>query len=119
MSAVSPAAKTLLRAALAALLIVAAPVSAQRLFKYQDENGVWVFTDRQPGAAQRYEERKIERSFEQPEVRLFQRPFEGDLALIAQNTYFAPIQLAYRLVQMDNVASSTLRDAFEVLPPRS
>jgi murein DD-endopeptidase MepM/ murein hydrolase activator NlpD len=112
--------KTNVRAAFVALLIVAAPVAlAQRLFKYQDANGVWVFTDRQPEAAQQYEESQLERRFEQPEVRLFQRPLEGDLALIAQNTYFGPIQLAYRLAQMENVANSTPRDGFKVLPPRS
>ena len=89
------------------------------MFKYQDANGVWVFTDRQPDAAQQYEETQLERSFEQPEVRLFQRPFEGDIELVAQNTYFAPIQLAFRLAQMENVADSTPRDGFKVLPPRS
>ena len=111
--------KTNVRAALVALLIVAAPASAQRLFKYQDANGVWVFTDRQPDSAQRYEESQLERSFEPPEVRLFQRPFEGDIALIAQNTYYAPIQLAFRLAQIENVADRTPRDGFKVLPPRS
>jgi len=120
MNSVSPLAISAFRAAIAALLIVVAPVApAQRLFKYQDANGVWVFTDRQPDTAQQYEESKLERSFEQPEVRLFQRPFEGDIELVAQNTYFAPIQLAFRLAQMENVADSTPRDGFKVLPPRS
>jgi murein DD-endopeptidase MepM/ murein hydrolase activator NlpD len=120
MSAGSPLAQSTLRAALAALLIVAAPTAmAQRVFKYQDANGVWVFTDRQPDAAQQYEQTELERSFEQPEVRLFQRPFEGDIELVAQNTYFAPIQLAFRLAAMENVAESTPHDGFKVLPPRS
>ena len=117
MTAVQRTATTTLCAAFAALLIAAA--HAQRVFKYQDANGVWVFTDRQPDAAQRYEEAKLERSFEQPEVRLFQRPFEGDIELVAQNTYFAPIQLAFRLAEMENVAESTPQDGFKVLPPRS
>lgn len=120
MSAGSPLALRTLRAALAALLIAAAPAAlAQRVFKYQDANGVWVFTDRQPDAAQQYEQTELERSFEQPEVRLFQRPFEDDIELVAQNTYFAPIQLAFRLARMENVAESTPHDGFKVLPPRS
>ena len=120
MSAASPLAIGTLRAVLAALLIAAAPAAlAQRVFKYQDANGVWVFTDRQPDAAQQYEESELERSFEQPEVRLFQRPFEGDIELVAQNTYFAPIQLAFRLAGMENVAEDTPHDGFKVLPPRS
>jgi len=120
MSAGSPLTQSTLRAAVAALLMAAAPTAlAQRVFKYQDANGVWVFTDRQPDAAQQYEQTELERSFEQPEVRLFQRPFEGDIELVAQNTYFAPIQLAFRLAAMENVAESTPRDGFKVLPPRS
>jgi murein DD-endopeptidase MepM/ murein hydrolase activator NlpD len=120
-SATSPTAKTRIRAALATLLIAAAPAApAQRLFKYQDANGTWVFTDRQPDTEQRYEAQTIERSFEQPEVRLFERTgSSGDIALVAQNTFYAPIQLAFRLTQMENVAASTPRDGFKVLPPRS
>lgn len=107
-------------AVLAALLLVTAPAAqAQRLFKYQDANGTWVFTDRQPETAQRYESQTIERTFERPEVRLFQRPAGADVALFAQNTFFAPIQLAYRIKTMENVSPDTPRDGFKVLPPRS
>jgi murein DD-endopeptidase MepM/ murein hydrolase activator NlpD len=120
-SVTSPRAKTAIGAAFAALLVVVTPAAeAQRLFKYQDANGVWVFTDRQPEAEQEYEAQAIERTFEQPEVRLFEQTGSGgEIALVAQNTFYAPIQLAYRLTQMENVAASTPRDGFKVLPPRS
>ena len=44
--------------------------AAQKLYRYQDANGVWVYTDRQPGGEQRYQEQQVERRFEKPEVRL-------------------------------------------------
>lgn len=121
MSVTSPTANNRIGVALAALIVAAAPAAqAQRLFKYQDANGTWVFTDRQPETEQRYEAQTIERTFERPEVRLFEQTGSGgDIALIAQNTFYAPIQLAFRLTQMENVAASTPRDGFKVLPPRS
>lgn len=104
--------------ALAAFALVST-AEAQKLFKYKDANGVWVYTDRQPESAQPYEQSKLTKRFEPPEVRLFQRTGDAGIALIAQNTFYAPIQLAYRLSQMANVAPSTPRDGYKMLPPRS
>jgi murein DD-endopeptidase MepM/ murein hydrolase activator NlpD len=104
--------------ALAAASVVR-PADAQKLFKYKDANGVSVYTDRQPDAAQPYEQTTLQRRFDPPGVRLFQREDEAGVALIAKNTFFAPIQLAYRLSQMKNVAASTPREGLTVLPPRS
>jgi murein DD-endopeptidase MepM/ murein hydrolase activator NlpD len=105
---------------LSALALLGAPAaSAQRLFKYRDANGVWVFTDRQPGANQPYEQTALQRRFEPPEVRLFQRSTENGIGLVAQNTFFAPIQLAFRLSETQNMASSTPREGLIVLPARS
>ena len=107
----------LLLVALASLRVPAA--QAQSLFKYRDANGVWVFTDRQPNADQPYEQTALARRFEPPEVRLYQRSMENGIGLVAQNTFFAPVQLAFRLSQMENVASGTPEDGMIVLPARS
>ena len=98
----------------------AAPVvSAQKLYRYRDAYGVWVYTDRQPAAEQVYEEQNVERRFEKPEIVLFERSTRSGLALIAQNTYYAPVQLGYRLTPIANVAADTPRSGVVVLPPRS
>jgi murein DD-endopeptidase MepM/ murein hydrolase activator NlpD len=102
-----------------AALAVFQTAAAQKLFKYKDANGVWVYTDRQPDAAQPYELTKLAKRFEPPEVQLFEREDDAGLALYAKNTFFAPIQLAYRLSQLQNVAVNTPRDGMTVLPPRS
>jgi len=115
-----PAVVRVLGASLAlASLVLASAAEGQKLFKYQDANGVWVYTDRQPDSAQPYEQSKLTKRFEPPEVRLFQRTDDGGIALIAQNTFYAPIQLAYRLSQMQNVSSRTPHDGYKTLPPRS
>ena len=115
-----PAVVRALGASLAlASLLLATAAEGQKLFKYKDADGVWVYTDRQPDTAQPYEQSKLTKRFEPPEVRLFQRTGDAGISLIAQNTFYAPIQLAYRLSQMQNVSSSTPRDGFKTLPPRS
>jgi len=120
MSVVIPLAKALLRfAAFVAVVVAAGPAVAQKLYRYQDANGVWVFTDRQPGGEQTYQESQVERRFVQQEVNLLQRSLPGGVALFAQNTYFAPIQLAFRLTPIENVAQETPRSGLKVLPPRS
>lgn len=105
--------------ALSLSLLVAPVANAQKLYRFQDANGVWVYTDRQPGGEQRYEEQQLERRFVQPEVRLYQRSDSDGVAIIAENTYFSPVQLAFRINAIENVATNTPRRGVEVLPPRS
>lgn len=98
---------------------VASPAAAQKLYRYKDENGVSVYTDRRPGGEQTFQEQQVERRFEKPEVRLLQRSARTGVTLVAQNTYFAPIQLAFRLQPVENVSADTPRAGLKVLPPRS
>lgn len=105
-----------------ALLIsasIAAAASAQTLYRYTDENGVAVFTDRRPGGEQAFQQEQVERRFEKAEVRLLERSARAGVTLYAQNTYFAPVQLAFRLNPLENVSAATPRRGLVVLPPRS
>jgi murein DD-endopeptidase MepM/ murein hydrolase activator NlpD len=108
-------------AACAALLalIAIAPVAAQTMYRYKDANGVWVYTDRKPGAGQEYQQQQIERRFERPQVNLLQRAGQNGVALIAQNTYYSPVQIAFRLRPIENVSPDTRRSGLATLPPRS
>jgi murein DD-endopeptidase MepM/ murein hydrolase activator NlpD len=106
-------------AALLALATVAQVASAQKLYRYRDANGVWVYTDRQPGEEQQFEEQQLERRFEKAEVRLYERADARGVALIAQNTYYAPVHVAFRLRPIENVSADTRRSGLSVLPPRS
>ena len=103
----------------AVLVLVATPSAAQKLFKYQDANGVWVYTDRRPESGQVFEETQVERTFEKPEVRLFQRAFDTGVALIAQNTFFAPVQIVFRLAATDNVADDAPLEGWRTVPARA
>jgi murein DD-endopeptidase MepM/ murein hydrolase activator NlpD len=112
-------AKSFVWLALIAAVAMAASAGAQTMYRYKDANGVWVYTDRKPGGEQEYQEEKIERRFEKPEVRLFQQGRSDGVALIAQNTYYGPVQIAFRLKPIENVSLQTKRSGLAVLPPRS
>lgn len=110
------------RALLCAVVVTAAlpvPASAQKLYRYRDASGVWVYTDRQPEAGQAYQTEKIHRRFEKPEVRLYERSAASGVSLIAQSTYFGPVQIGFRLTPIENVSADTRLDGLMVLPPRS
>jgi murein DD-endopeptidase MepM/ murein hydrolase activator NlpD len=104
---------------LLAAVVVAPAAVAQQMYRYKDADGVWVYTDRRPGGEQAFEEQRVERRFEKPEIRLLERSSRGGVALIAQNTYFAPIQIAFRLQGIENMSPDTPRTGLKVLPPRS
>jgi murein DD-endopeptidase MepM/ murein hydrolase activator NlpD len=109
-------------AACAALLVLAAVAqvaSAQTMYRYKDANGVWVFTDRKPGAELEFEQQQIERRFEKPAVNLLQRSEQSGVALIAQNTFFGPVQIAFRVHPIENVSPQTRRSGLATLPARS
>ena len=47
--------KLALAAVGAAVLLCGATAAAQKLYKYKDANGVWVYTDRRPESGQAYD----------------------------------------------------------------
>jgi murein DD-endopeptidase MepM/ murein hydrolase activator NlpD len=105
-------------AALALVLAAAHPAAAQKMFTYRDANGVLVYTDRQPASDQQYATTNVERTFEKPEVRLAQRSTPEGVTLFARNTYYAPVQLLYRITRAENVAARTPREGLHMLPAR-
>jgi murein DD-endopeptidase MepM/ murein hydrolase activator NlpD len=115
----APVTRSLVCCALLTVVATAPVANAQKLYRYRDASGVWVYTDRQPSAEQQYEEDRVERRFEKPEIRLLERSSRAGVALIAQNTYFAPIQIGYRLTAVENMSADTPRTGLTVLPPRS
>jgi murein DD-endopeptidase MepM/ murein hydrolase activator NlpD len=106
-------------AVLAVAVCAPRPAAAQKVFKYRDANGVLVLTDRQPAGGQAFETEHVERTFEKPEVKIARRDMPDGVTLFARNTYFAPVQILYRIAKPQNVAAETPREGLQMLPPRS
>ncbi|MGI9257729.1 MAG: peptidoglycan DD-metalloendopeptidase family protein [Gammaproteobacteria bacterium] len=101
------------------LLFLCTPSHAQSLYKYQDENGVWVYSDRQPSSEQSYEVESLQATLEAPEIVVTQRETSDGLSLIATSSYYGPVQLAYQLSETENIAPDTPNSGRVVLPGRS
>jgi murein DD-endopeptidase MepM/ murein hydrolase activator NlpD len=98
--------------------------TAQPLYRYRDANGQWVYTDRQPevpDAVEDLEQYAYTPEFDAPDVSIERRSIQGGIALVARNTFFGHVQLAYRMNRVDNAVAldgSALSDN-AVLNPRS
>ena len=106
-------------AVLGLALAICGKASPQRLYRYQDDTGAWVFADRPPDGGQPYEEDQLKRRFEPPTVTVTEHKFEGGTRLLARNTYHAPVHLLYELQDTHNIAAQVPRQGERVLAPRS
>jgi len=94
-------------------------LGAQTLYQYRDENGVLVFTDRRPPDGQPFEERELSPTFERGQVQLFHREIDGGTVLIARNTYYAPVELAWVLTLTENVRTDAPAAGSMLVPARA
>lgn len=90
-----------------------------RLYKYVDENGVPVYADRPPAGTRQYESAPLQRSAQPARVTLYQQVGDDQaVRLIARNDYYAPVELTFELLTMDNLDASTPRSGTLVIPAR-
>jgi murein DD-endopeptidase MepM/ murein hydrolase activator NlpD len=93
-----------------AVCLALAPVAslAADLYRYQDESGQWVFTDRKPDAGQDYEQSaraRVGRTMPGVVVRREDAP--GMARIVAENECRCPMQVAVWLTAGDNVTTGS------------
>lgn len=112
--------RLLLFAGLAALLLpVAETVEAQALYKYRDENGEWVYSDRRPPDDVAVETRELPQGEGERGVRVTSAFDGGRFRLTAVNETWAPVQLRLILDALDGVALPPADDDLTwVIPAR-
>lgn len=92
--------------------------SAQaEIYKYQDKNGKWIYTDKKPAPAASQSLEKIEYKHNKSKVSKFEPKLhtvhlDGQYQIIAKNPLYAPVEISLRLGQ-----SKKLHQA--VIKPRS
>lgn len=101
-------------------LFVCAVSPAQSLYKYKDENGEWIYTDRPPADEQSAEIRDLPTGSKPPSVDVTTRLADGEYQFFAHNDYFAPVEVVLALDELTNVARPTVDQAMRwVVDPRS
>ncbi len=96
------------------------PPEARQLYRFVDENGVPVYTDRRPDASQPFEAAPLRVGPEPARVSLYQRVAEDQsVRLVARNEYHAPVELTFELLVMRNLDASTPSNGTLVVPARA
>ena len=75
----------------------------QALYKYQDENGDWIYTDRPPADEQIVEIRDLPTGAKPPTVSITTRLVDGEFQFVARNDFYAPVEVVLALDELTNV----------------
>ena len=103
---------------LVALALLPWSAAAKNIYKYQDENGIWHFTDRAPESDVEFEITYMER---EPEPRVQMRkegPKENPVYMVF-NDFWGPVEIELNLMDAVNVLSEPKLPARFVIPAQT
>jgi len=107
--------KPILLLLLAAVLLVPVQAGAKNIYKYQDENGIWHFTDRAPEEEVEFETVYMEREPE-PRIRMRQAGAKESPLYFVFNDFWGPVEIELKLLDSVNVLSEPQLPARFVIP---
>jgi hypothetical protein len=103
---------------LAVLAMLPWPAAAKNIYKYQDEDGIWHFTDRAPESDVDFEITYMEREPE-PRVRMRKEGPKENPVYIVFNEFWGPVEIELSLTDAVNVLSEPSLPARFVVPGQS
>jgi murein DD-endopeptidase MepM/ murein hydrolase activator NlpD len=102
------------------ILILCGAAHGQALYKYQDENGDWIYTDRPPAEEQAAEIRELPTGEKPPTVTVTTRRVDREFQFIARNDYYAPVEVVLALDELTNIQYPTAEQVMRwLVDPRS
>ena len=101
--------------AAAGTLFAVGALTAGNIYKYQDENGIWHFTDRPPAEEQPYDTVYMQRE-SQPRIRLRREGTETRPVYLLFNDFWGPVQVEIGLSEAVNVISEPALPTRLVIP---
>lgn len=101
------------------MLLVTLPISAKKLYKFQDEQGLWHYTDRKPAPGQSFESRQL-KTHPKRHIWLEQSGAKNKPAFFIRNTFHGPVEVEVRFKHQHNtLATPDLPRRFVVTPGTS
>jgi hypothetical protein len=100
---------------LAALILLPMMGGADNIYKYQDENGIWHFTDRAPDEGIEFETVFMQREPE-PRIHMRQEGTKQSPVYLLFNDYYGPVEIEIKLTNAINVMSEPQLPARFVVP---
>ena len=101
------------------LIVVAAllpaSVAAKNIYKFQDENGIWHFTDQAPEETVQFETVYMEREPE-PRIKMRQEGTKHSPVYIVFNDFWGPVEIELKLTDAVNVLTEPPLPARFVIP---
>lgn len=85
------------------LILTSGMVFAQAMYKYQGENGEWIFTDRPPQVEQTVEIRNLPTGQEAPTVTVTTQLTGRRISFNARNDYAVPVEVVLALDELRNL----------------
>ena len=99
----------------AAIFVWPIAAVAKNIYKYQDENGIWHFTDRAPTAEVEFETVYMETDPE-PRIRMRQEGPKENPVYIVFNDFWGPVEIEFKLTDAMNVLAEPELPARFVVP---
>ena len=85
------------------ILLLGAAAHGQALYKYQDENGDWIYTDRPPSEEQAAEIRDLPTGAKAPTVTVTAQRVDQEFRFTARNDYYTPVEVVIALDELTNI----------------
>lgn len=104
--------------ALAAFIALAETALAENIYKYQDKNGIWHFTDRKPEEGKQFDTVYMEREPE-PRIRMRAEGADSNPVYVLFNDFWGPVEVELRLTEAVNVLTEPTLPARFVIPAQS
>jgi len=109
-------------ATIAVLLMLVAwlplPALADNIYKFQDKDGIWHFTDRKPDEGQAFEAIIMQKEA-QPRIKLRREGTESSPVYLLFNDFWGPVEVEFRLANAVNVITEPELPARFVVPRQS
>ncbi len=98
------------------LSIVFFEAPARDLYRYKDENGNWVYTDRKPPGDVTTDTMQIDVGFDAPTVNVERRQRDDGIDLVVINTYHCPVEVGILISDAVNVGGLNADGVSAVVP---
>ena len=99
-------------------MLLPASLPAKNIYKYQDENGIWHFTDRAPSEEVEFETVYMEREPE-PRIKIRQEGRKESPVYMLYNDFWGPVEVELRFEEAVNVLSEPALPARFVIPAQT
>ena len=96
----------------------AAPVLADNIYKYQDKDGIWHFTDRAPDAGQEFETVYMQKEAE-TRIKFRREGTDANPVYLLFNDFWGPVEVELKLAEAVNVITEPALPARFVVPGQS